>query len=96
MIYNVGDTAVLSSTWKVLNPVTGLRTLTTPTSTSVLVTPPTSTPYTIPNGSVVVDADGKLHVLVPITELGKWTARWAGTGAAAGVRTQILVARADV
>lgn len=73
--YDVGDVAVLTSTWRVSG------TLTTPTTRVLTVVSPagvTSTP------SITVASTGVLTAEVSITEAGTWRYRWVGTGSAAG------------
>lgn len=96
-IYDIGDTAVLKSTWNALNPATGIRTLTTPDTADLHVTPPASPPFTLTllDDEIVVDSAGKLHALIPCTEAGNWKAKWVGTGAAAGAEPHRWKVRED-
>ena len=82
--YDVGDVAVLTSTWRVSG------TLTTPTTRVLTVVSPagvSSTP------SITVSSTGVLTAEVSITEAGTWRYRWVGTGAAAGAEEGRLFVR---
>ncbi len=95
--YNVHDIVVLRSTWKAIDPATGIRTLTTPDSADLTVTPPENDPYTmtIDDTRVVVDDVGLLHALVECTESGDWSVSWVGTGPAAGAAKICWTVRSD-
>ena len=82
--YDVGDVAVLTSTWRVSG------TLTTPTTRVLTVVSPagvSSTP------AITVASTGVLTAEVSITEAGTWRYRWVGTGAAAGAEEGRLFVR---
>lgn len=76
--YVRGEIARMSATFTVGG------TLTTPTSTTVVVTKPDLTQVS-PNPTIVVDSPGNLHADVVTDMSGPWHWRMVGTGAAAGV-----------
>jgi len=82
--YDVGDVAVLTSTWR----VSGV--LTTPSTRVLTVVAPDGTETT---PSITVASTGVLTAEVPITAAGTWRYRWVGTGAAAGAEEGRLFVR---